>query len=178
IVVVASLLMFGITVLNGTMLLYFSAVVLMFSLVLTTINFMTAPVAPALPAEPAAMAPPLPHAVADAAPAPDAIPAALAERLPPRIASGRLRALQAEDHYLRVHTDLGDDLVLMRMADAVALLDRLPGARVHRSWWVARTAVTGSSSRDGRTQLQLQGGLAVPVSRTARPTLAAEGWFL
>lgn len=174
IVVVASALMFGITILNGMVVLYFGAIVLLFSLVLTTINFISAPAGPPLALFHAPEPPPLPPADLMV----DTIPAALAERLPPRIANGRLRALQAEDHYLRVHTDLGDDLVLMRMADAVALLDRLPGARVHRSWWVARTAVTGSSSRDGRTQLLLHGGLAVPVSRTARPILAADGWFL
>lgn len=63
------------------------------------------------------------------------------------------------------------------MVDAIAELDGLPGARTHRSWWVARDAVAKAESSGGRTTLTLAGGLAVPVSRSARPELAAQGWF-
>jgi len=106
------------------------------------------------------------------------LPTGLADRLPPRLGTGRLIALEAEDHYLRIHSDLGRDIISMRMVDAVTLLDTTPGARVHRSWWVARKAVEGSSSIDGRAMLRLATGLAVPVSRLTRPALAAQGWFL
>ena len=50
-------------------------------------------------------------------------------------------ALQGEDHYVRIHTALGSELVLMRLGDAIQELDGLEGERVHRSWWVARRAV-------------------------------------
>ncbi len=180
IVVVASMLMFGTGTLSVGTVLGFGAVVLMFSLVLTTINYLSSP--RDLPGALAAALPPaspvLPPASPVLPPASAVLPTGLAERLPPRLGTGRLIALEAEDHYLRIHTDLGNDIILMRMVDAVALLDLVPGARVHRSWWVARSAVEGSSSLDGRTTLRLATGLVVPVSRSMRPSLAAEGWFL
>jgi hypothetical protein len=182
IVVVASMLMFGFRTLSVGILLGFGANVLMFSLIMTIINYISSP--PQMPIHtPAPGAGPKSAPTLEVAALPlmvgnAALPTGLADRLPPRFASGRLIALEAEDHYLRIHTDLGSDIILMRMVDAVALLDTVPGARVHRSWWVARSAVDGSSSSDGRTTLRLATDLAVPVSRSMRPALAAQGWFL
>ena len=181
IVVVASMLMFGLDTLTVGILASFGGIVLMFSLVLTSINYLTSKEVDIANGEPRAMvAPPapLPSSSPPLAEPNGVIPAALAERMPPRLSNGRLIALEAEDHYLRIHTDLGHDIILMRMADAVGLLDALPGARVHRSWWVARSAVEGSSSANGRTTLQLATGIEAPVSRSIRPALAALGWFL
>ena len=39
-------------------------------------------------------------------------------RLPAKLAGADLWAVEAEDHYLRLHTSKGDDLILMRLADA------------------------------------------------------------
>ncbi len=62
---------------------------------------------------------------------PIAFPSVLVGKLPPAI--GReIVALETEDHYLRVHTGSGSALVLMRMGDAVALIDPRLGAQVHR----------------------------------------------
>ncbi len=178
VVIVASMLMFGIGSVTAMTVVAFGGVVLMFSLILTAINYLSgsvaSPVAVADALEPVVAASP----VAVVVPAVGTMPPGLAERLPPRLGTGRLIALEAEDHYLRVHTDLGNDIILMRMIDAVAVLDALPGARVHRSWWVARHAVEGSSSIAGRTTLILATGIAAPVSRAIRPTLAAQGWFV
>ena len=78
---------------------------------------------------------------------------------------------------LRVHTDLGSDLVLMRMADACALLDESAGARVHRSWWVARDAVQAVRQHSGRMELALPGNISAPVSRAMQPVLRSQGWL-
>lgn len=102
---------------------------------------------------------------------------ALLDRLPEKLRGGELHAIEAEDHYLRIHTDLGSALVLMRLGDALEELDGLAGARTHRSWWVARNAVVGTSRGRGRGQLALKGGLTVPVSRTYAPALRSAGWF-
>jgi hypothetical protein len=100
----------------------------------------------------------------------------LAERLPPHLRAPPI-ALQMEDHYVRVHTPQGSTLLLMRMRDAVAELDGIPGALVHRSWWVARGAVEGVR-RDGRNlRLRLAGGIEAPVARGQVACLEAEGWF-
>lgn len=98
------------------------------------------------------------------------------DRLPPSLGIN-LIALEMEDHYVRAHTDLGSDLILLRMRDAVAELDDLDGAQVHRSWWVSRNAVEGSSREGRNIRLRLSGGLEAPVSRSAAPDLKQQGWF-
>ena len=97
------------------------------------------------------------------------------ERVPARL--GReLLALEAEDHYLRVHTALGSELILARLSDAIAQLDGYDGLQVHRSWWVAADAVTGIVRRNGRLALQLRNGVTAPVSRSYLAAVRARGW--
>ncbi len=97
-------------------------------------------------------------------------------RLPLRLRHARLLALEAEDYYLRVHTDAGSDLILLRLADAIAETDGLPGARCHRSWWVARDAVTAVNRQGGRITLGIA-PIEVPVSRSYVTQLRAAGWL-
>jgi len=190
VVIVVSALFFGIGMITPMVVLQFWLAVLMIALVLAAINYLasTGPAEDAMPlaAEPRieAEAPahaetgiPLPVPAAPPAAAPDAIPVLLAEKLPHRLRTGRLLAIEAEDHYLRVHTDLGSDLVLMRMADACALLEGSNGARVHRSWWVARSAICTVRQQSGRMELDLADGLVAPVSRAMQPVLRREGWL-
>lgn len=92
-------------------------------------------------------------------------PPALLARLPPRLGD-QIVALEAEDHYLRVHTTIGSDLVLMRLSDAVAAIEPDLGLQVHRSWWVAEDAICEFMSSDQRSHLKLRNGLLVPIGRT------------
>lgn len=112
------------------------------------------------------------HAAASGAP-----PARFPDRLPMKLRGARIRAVQAEDHYLRIHTDRGSDLVLMRFSDALDELEGLEGAQTHRSWWVARDAVQAVSRGDGRATLTLEGGLNAPVSRRYAKALRDAGWY-
>ena len=109
--------------------------------------------------------------------APDAPPPKFLDRLPAKLAGGELWAVEAEDHYLRLHTSLGSDLILMRLGDAIAELEGIEGARTHRSWWVARGAVRSVERDDGRAILHLPDGVAAPVSRAYAKLLRAAGWF-
>ena len=97
--------------------------------------------------------------------------------LPLRLAGARLLALEAQDHYVRVHTDRGSDLVLVSLEAALAKVTHLEGRRVHRSWWVARQAMAGVKRGDGRAVLSLPGGLQAPVSRRYARQLRAAGWY-
>ncbi|AWN55345.1 hypothetical protein DK412_01585 [Methylobacterium sp. 17Sr1-1] len=111
------------------------------------------------------------HLPETVSPAPPTV-CGLLDRLPPQIGRDIL-ALQMEDHYVRVHTRKGSALVLMPLRQAVQEVGHRPGLTVHRSWWVARDAVTGWR-RDGRNiRLVLVGGLDVPVAR-ARLVAARE----
>jgi len=110
--------------------------------------------------------------------APVGAPAArFLDRLPHKLKGSVLRAVESEDHYLRVHTDRGSDLILMRLSDALAELEGLEGAQTHRSWWVARAAVREVERGDGRAVLTLDGGLKAPVSRRYARALREAGWY-
>ncbi|WP_237392270.1 LytTR family DNA-binding domain-containing protein [Aurantiacibacter rhizosphaerae] len=143
-----------------------------------TIMFNLLPITRAMGAhaQPAAQAPaasPPPPAIET--PAQPAGPRFL-ERLPAEIGTD-LIALEMEDHYVRAHTALGSELVLMRMRDAVAELDGIAGEQVHRSWWVARGAVA-DVKRDGRNvRLVLDNGVEAPVSRANVSVLKDRGWI-
>jgi hypothetical protein len=114
--------------------------------------------------------------VTHAAPA-GAAPPKFLERLPLKLRGCELYAVQAEDHYLRLHTSKGSDLILMRLADAVAELEGIEGAQTHRSWWVAKAAVTDARRADGRAVLTLTDGVQAPVSRSHAGALREAGWF-
>jgi DNA-binding LytR/AlgR family response regulator len=112
------------------------------------------------------------HAAPAGAPAPRFL-----DRLPPRLRDAELHAVEAEDHYLRLHTSRGQDLILMRLSDAVAELEGIEGAQTHRSWWVAKAAVEAARRGDGRATLQVKGGVEAPVSRAYAKALREAGWF-
>lgn len=97
--------------------------------------------------------------------------------MPAALRDAELLAIEAEDHYLRLHTDRGSALILMPLSEAVAMLDGMDGLRTHRSWWVARGAVVEAARGNGRARLTLKNGLQAPVSRTYAPELRRSGWF-
>ena len=86
-------------------------------------------------------------------------------RLPAHLGKNIL-SLEAQDHYVNVTTDKGSALVLIRLADAIAELEGLEGLRIHRSHWVAENAITKTSRKNGKLQVELSNGTALPVSRT------------
>lgn len=90
--------------------------------------------------------------------------------------SGDILALKVEDHYVRIYTASGSQLVLMRLSDAVAEMDGIEGLKVHRSWWIARRAVgdVRLGRRGGR--LTLCNGLQAPIARSALGSVRAAGW--
>ena len=103
--------------------------------------------------------------------------AAFRRRLSARRRGARLIAIEAHDHYLKVHTDVGEELITLRFADALTELSGAHGWRVHRSWWVAAEAVEEVRWRRGAGALVLIGGLTAPVSRAYRSMLKQAGWF-
>ena len=112
------------------------------------------------------IAPPLPEAEA-----------AFRRRLSAKRRGARLIAIEADDHYLRVHTDAGSELITLRFADALAELAAAHGHRTHRSWWVAADAIEAVRWKRGVGEARLAGDLVAPVSRTYAAALRAAGWF-
>ena len=74
-------------------------------------------------------------------------------------------ALEAEDHYVKVHTDQGSTLLLYRLSDAINDLGIPDGIRVHRSFWVRKSAVSRVAPNGKGMLLTLSNGLEVPVSQ-------------
>jgi len=111
------------------------------------------------------IAPPLPEAEA-----------AFRRRLSAKRRGARLIAVEAHDHYLKVHTDAGAELITLRFGDALSELALAHGWRVHRSWWVAADAVQSIRWRRGMGELHLLGDLKAPVSRTYAAILKEAGW--
>ncbi len=96
-------------------------------------------------------------------------------RLPPGF--GPLLALRGEDHYVRAIGQTREELILMRLRDAMGELSGVEGMAVHRSWWVAREAVK-NIRREGRVlTLILSNGTEVPVARDNSPLLRKAGWL-
>ena len=98
--------------------------------------------------------------------------AELWSRIPVRLGR-RLVALSAELHYLRVFTTEGDALILFSFGRAVDLLQERNGMQIHRSHWVALDQIDEVVSQDGRVFCLMNGGLALPVSRSYRSALKA-----
>jgi LytTr DNA-binding domain len=97
------------------------------------------------------------------------------DRLP--VGFGPLLALRGEDHYVRAIGEAREELVLMRLRDAMMELAPIEGMAVHRSWWVARAAIK-SFRRDGRAlTLILYNGSEVPVARENAPKIRKAGWL-
>lgn len=100
----------------------------------------------------------------------------LLDALPPHLGTDIL-CLENEDHYVRVYTTAGNALILMRLRDAIAQLAGVEGAQVHRSWWVARSAVKHVVRSERQLLLKLTDGREVPVSRSAVSPLREKGWL-
>ena len=104
--------------------------------------------------------------------APQTVP--LLDRLP-FDKRGPLVAISVEDHYVRVRTTKGEEMILLRLADAIREVGATPGAQVHRSHWAAFDQVA-SATRDGdRAALQMTKGGDIPVSRRHIPTIKEAG---
>lgn len=84
-------------------------------------------------------------------------------KLPDSIKNNQLIALKAEDHYLRIITDGGSALILMKFEDALAALNGYPGIQTHRSWWLAYSQLQDLEVI--ASSVSLQDGTKVPISR-------------
>ena len=85
--------------------------------------------------------------------------------------------LQMEDHYVRVHRRDGSHLVLATLSQAVVALEGADGLLVHRSWWVARSAVAEARVHGRNLRLYLTNDIVAPVARSSVATLRAARWI-
>ncbi len=115
------------------------------------------------------------NAAPDAEQPPAPVPQPRLIRRLPEAVQGPLIAMKVRDHYVDVITERGCASLLMRLSDATGETDGVDGARVHRSYWVAWSAVTGLDKSDGKMSLIMIDGRRVPVSRSYRALVDARG---
>jgi hypothetical protein len=176
IVSAASGMFFGNPIPSAIELLIMFGLVFMISGMITALNYAVNMRASTVAGDPE-RAKPITEEVLATEPEAIASRARLLDRLPAQHRAGPVFALQAEDHYLRVHTSAGSTLILMRLTDAISELDGADGAQTHRSWWVARAAIERIERGEGRATLHLNGEIEAPVSRTYYRILREAGWF-
>jgi hypothetical protein len=110
------------------------------------------------------------------APAPKPTIPRLAARLPEELQGSEILALEAEEHYTKVHTEGGKTLLLLRFSDAIAEMEPQPGLQVHRSFWVSRAAVEQVYRLGRRSAIRLRDGTEIPVSRSYRLAVQQAGF--
>lgn len=140
----------------------------------------TEPDAPATPPAPAPAPVAPPAVIPDDAETGSPAEADRGPRLLARLPSSRrgsLLRLSMQDHYVEVATDRGAELLLLRMGDAIAECAPVEGLQVHRSHWVARSAVASIHREGDKASIRLINGDRVPVSRGRLPSLREAGWL-
>ncbi len=110
----------------------------------------------------------------DPAPASDIRAPALLDRLPLE-KRGPLVSLSSEDHYTRIRTTKGEEMILIRLADAIREAAPTSGLQVHRSHWVALDAVKAARRDGDRAIITLSDRSEIPVSRANVPAIREAG---
>jgi len=103
-------------------------------------------------------------------------PAPLLNRLPLE-KRGEIVALSAEDHYVRITTTKGTELVLMRLSDAINEIGDVSGLQVHRSHWIAVNQVKEVKRIGDRAEALVSDGTTHPISRGYMKAAREAGLF-
>ncbi|MXF79395.1 DNA-binding protein [Brucella melitensis] len=104
----------------------------------------------------------------------EAIPRNVSDTPPPLLARlkpdnrGTILRLSAEDHYTRIVTSRGQELILLRFSDAVKEVGDTSGLQIHRSHWVADGHVAELRRTNSGLSLVTGDGTLLPVSRTSQ----------
>lgn len=83
--------------------------------------------------------------------------------------------VRADDHYLEVATAAGRRFLRGRMKDALRRLGSAEGLQPHRSWWVARSEITGVRRQGRDYVIETSNGVDIPVARPRASVLKALG---
>lgn len=78
---------------------------------------------------------------------------------------GRVLQMLAENQYVRVFTERGEELIRLSLSEAVELVPEDAGLRVHRSHWIATDRMASVKFESGNPKLITTDGAQLPVSR-------------
>jgi hypothetical protein len=128
---------------------------------------------PAPPAAAAAALPTLPGPAAPMSPSPRFFERL--ERLQ-GLRTDELVAVEAEDHYIQVHSLRGKELVYYRFRDALTDLATLDGLQIHRSAWVSRRGIQSVQEQGRVLGVLLVTGETLRASQSYKGALAQSGF--
>lgn len=95
----------------------------------------------------------------------DGIPA-LMKRLEKHSDARQILVLCAQDHYVEVITDKGSEFCLLRLNDAIAEAAPQKGFQIHRSHWVAKTAIESVELKGSSPHVKLVDGKSLNISQS------------
>lgn len=88
---------------------------------------------------------------------------------------GALVALSAEDHYVSVLTTKSQEMLLMRLSDAINEVGSTAGLQIHRSHWVALDHISDVRRINDRSEVTLSNQETRPISRGYMPAVKEAG---
>jgi hypothetical protein len=88
-------------------------------------------------------------------------------------ANARLIAIKAEQHYIKIWSDQGTDMVRYRFRDLAETLQNCKGNQVHRSWWVDLGHVQSYRHTGRKLELNMGADLMIPVSLSYKNSVLA-----
>lgn len=91
------------------------------------------------------------------------------------LTTDELVAVEAEDHYIQVHSSRGTELIYFRFRDALAELAELDGLQIHRSAWVHLKNVRGLETEGRALFVRLGTENRLKVSLSNRGALLQAG---
>ena len=91
---------------------------------------------------------------------------ALLSRLKKYANAKKILSLVAQDHYVEVTTELGSELCLIRLGDAITEAAPTNGLQIHRSSWVAKSAIKEVKANSTKSEVKLINGDVLKVSQS------------
>ncbi|ARN72928.1 hypothetical protein BST96_01690 [Oceanicoccus sagamiensis] len=79
---------------------------------------------------------------------------------------GELQAVHAQEHFIKVWTDAGSELIRFKFGTAMMELECHQGMQVHRSYWVADAAVKQVKKAGSKYLIVLNNDEVIPVSQS------------
>ncbi len=79
---------------------------------------------------------------------------------------GSLQAVQAQEHFIKVWTETGSELIRYKFGRAIVELEDYQGMQIHRSYWVADNAVRQLKKDGSKYFIELINDETIPISQS------------
>lgn len=90
---------------------------------------------------------------------------------------GDLWGLKANDHYVDIITSRGNHLIYSSLAGAIDNSSKIEGARIHRSYWVARDGLKDITRKNNRYVCILKNDMEIIASRNGVEEMKRLEWI-